>query len=325
MPSSGKRVIVIRQEDIDESDIAPVRTIAPDYAVVHETDASRIDLLVEQIEIVHGVLPEDHFDRAVNLRWVNVPGAGVKAWSKRLLRGDVTVTNSAGLTDQPMAETALAMILSFHRRLHLARDYQNQGGWRRDPVKDAIYEDWAPLHRKTLGILGFGSIGRKLAALARGVGMRVLGVRMTPRPDPLAERVVGRAELPGVLAECDYLVCALPETNLTQGILGRREFELMKSSAVVINIGRGSVIDPDALEDALGKGRIRGAGLDVTSPEPLPDDSPLWAMPNVLITPHIGGCRPDYERVALEMFAENLRRYLRGMPLLRKVDVARGY
>jgi phosphoglycerate dehydrogenase-like enzyme len=191
-----------------------------------------------------------------------------------------------------------------------------------------------------VGIVGYGSIGRETARLARALGMRVLACKRNPERkadtgwslpetgDPqgsLPEKYYGIAELQAMLKECDYVVLTLALTPATRHIIDAEALRSMKPGAVLVNVARGALVDEPALIEALHSGQIRAAGLDVFEKEPLPADSPLWAMPNVLLTPHIAGLHPAHDAHLISLFTENLQRYLAGQPLLNLVDVAAGY
>jgi phosphoglycerate dehydrogenase-like enzyme len=176
-----------------------------------------------------------------------------------------------------------------------------------------------------LCVLGLGDIGGALATRALALGMRVVGVRRGGRAFPGLAATYTPDRLLEALPQADHVALCLPLTSETRAIVGEREFVAMRPTAYIYNVGRGASIDPDALLRALQSGRIAGAGLDVTSPEPLPDDSPLWDMPNVILTQHVSGDSPYNAHRITTIFADNLRRYLAGEPLQNLVDKARGY
>jgi phosphoglycerate dehydrogenase-like enzyme len=196
------------------------------------------------------------------------------------------------------------------------------------------------LRGQTIGILGYGSIGREVARLAKAFGMKVLvtkrdgrhtedhGFMLPDTGDPsgdLPDRIYPIEATRSLLTECDYVVVSLPLTEKTHHLIDEEMFRAMKPSAFFVNIGRGSIVHEEHLVKALKKGWIAGAGLDVFEQEPLPDDSPLWKLDNVIMTPHISGFTPDYDKRAMAVFAENLRRYLAGEQLLNVLDRQVGY
>jgi phosphoglycerate dehydrogenase-like enzyme len=235
-----------------------------------------------------------------------------------VLEGRVVLTSSIGI-HVGLPDHIMGMILMFARRLHVALRNQMARKWDRGA---AVGEEIAG---KVLGVLGLGAIGRALAARAAAFEMRVIGTKRSMEPIPHVERVYPPDQTDEVLRAADYLVIALPLTKATQGIIDARALGLMKRSSVLINIGRGQVVVEEALVDALRNKTIAGAGLDVFEREPLPADSPLYEMENVIITPHVAGASHTYYDRAIPLFCQNLRRYLDGQPLLNVVDPGRGY
>jgi phosphoglycerate dehydrogenase-like enzyme len=213
----------------------------------------------------------------------------------------------------------MGVILAFSRRLHVAVRSQIARKWDR---RGTIGEEVAG---QVVGVLGLGTIGRALAVRAAAFDMRVIGTKRTPAAIPHVEKVLAPEGTDQVLREADYLVIALPLTPATEGLIDSRALSLMKPTAVLINVGRGRVVKEDALIDALRRGVIAGAGLDVFEREPVPGDSPLYEMENVIMTPHIAGASRTYFDRVIPFFCENLRRYLDGRQLLNVVDPARGY
>jgi len=264
--------------------------------------------------------------REASLRWAHTGSAGVGgALFPEMLSSEVILTNSAGVMGPPMAETVIAMALYFARGFDLALESAHHKAW----GKDAIYEPTSPVRElgdATMGIVGFGGVGREVAARARALGMRVLASKRSPAPAPEGvELLCGDEGLTRLLAECDVVAITAPSTSETRGLIGAAQLALMKPGAVLINVARGSIVDEAALVEALRAGRLRGAGLDVFSREPLSPDSPLWDMPNVLVTPHVSAVSPRYWERETGLIVENLRRYLEGRPLLNVVDKERGY
>jgi phosphoglycerate dehydrogenase-like enzyme len=236
-----------------------------------------------------------------------------------------------------MAEFALAMILALGHRLPEINAQQNRSEWPRDH-----WERFRPqeLRTSTVGIIGYGSIGREVARLVRAVGATVLAAKrdaMHPADtgytipglgDPtgdLFNRLYPYQAVRSMLKECDFVVVAAPLTSETRGLIGAAELAAMKPTAFLINMARGGIVDQGALLAALQERRIAGAALDVFSEEPLPSNSPFWKLPNVIVTPHIGGMSMHYNERAIDLFKENLRRYLTGAPLLNRFDPQKGY
>lgn len=283
----------------------------PEDALGHAADA----------EVAAGwQLPEALVERASRLRWIHAFTAGVDHFVglPGVRDGRIVLTRTVG-AHTAMPEHVMALVLAFSRRLHI--DIRNQAARRWDRPA-GIGEEIAG---RVMGILGLGQIGQPLARLATALGMRVIGTKRTPTPVPGVERVVPPEQMDEVLREADYVVVLLPVTPQTRGLLGQREFRLMKPTAVFINVARGSIVREADLTRALREGWIAGAGLDVFDEEPLPADHPFYALDQVIVTPHVSGITPRFfDRVAAA-FCENLRRYIGGEPLQHVIDVARGY
>jgi len=268
-------------------------------------------------------LDAETVEALVDLRWVQVPSAGVDGLPLRdMAARGITLTNGSGTHGTSVAETVLAMMLALAIGLPDLVRAQGRREWVRPSVAPRRFE----LEEQTLLVIGLGDVGRTLARKCIGIGMRVLGHDIK-RPDEegVPYHFVPIESLDSALAEADHVALCLPFTRETARFMGRERLGLMKPSAFLYNAGRGSLVDQDALIESLQKARIAGAGLDVTDPEPLPPDSPLWTMPNVLLTQHMGGASPHNSRRITDLFIENLRRYMNGEPLLNVVDLDRGY
>jgi phosphoglycerate dehydrogenase-like enzyme len=260
------------------------------------------------------------------LRWAHTASAGVGASLHDAMRkSDVVLTNGAGIYAEPMADTALAMILHFARGLDVAVRAQAERRWNKEPFEgaDPVGRELA---EQTVGVVGLGGIGRAVARRAVALGMTTLATRRSGTEGPEGVEVFsGEGALDRLLPRADYLVLCVPQTEETRGLVGARELAMLPDAAVVINVARGAVLDEEALVDALRGGRLRGAGLDVFAREPLPESSPLWHLPNVLVTPHVSGASPRFWRRQADLIIENLRRYLRGETLRNTVDKRAGY
>jgi phosphoglycerate dehydrogenase-like enzyme len=260
------------------------------------------------------------------LRWVHSGAAGVgSALHDGLRQSEIVLTNSAGVHAVPMAETILAMILYFARGLDLAVAGQREHIWQKAPFEgpDTPVRE---IGDATVGIVGFGGIGKALSRRATSLGMRVLALKRRPaEAPPGVELLFGDGGLKRLLSESDYVALTLPETDETRGMIGADELSQMQSAAVLLNVGRGRLVDEPALVKALLAGKLRGAGLDVFAREPLPADSPLWSLPNVLVLPHISATSRRFWRRQTDLIIENLRRYRRGEPLRNTVDKRAGY
>jgi phosphoglycerate dehydrogenase-like enzyme len=263
---------------------------------------------------------------ARRLRWVHATAAGVGLLMfPEMIASEVIITNSRGLHADAMAEHTVAVILSFVRQLHRARDAQRERRWAQDELW-TVPPEFGTLSGTTMVLVGLGAVGGAIATRARALGVHVVAVRRHPRPDPApADEQWGIDALLRLLPRADWLVLAAPLTADTRHLIGAQQLERLAPSAVIVNVGRGHLIDEPALVASLAAGRLAGAALDVVEHEPLPADSPLWSMPNVLLTPHVSGLAPDYWGRAMRMFEENLRRFMDGRPLLNVVDKQAGY
>lgn len=315
-------LIAQTESDISEAERAEITRLAPDARVVITNDRDAMAAILPEAEVITGHVPAPLLAEARNLRWYQQWGAGAD-WLGRhpeLAERDFILTNASGVHAIPITEHIFAFLLAFARELPGAFAGQASREWRRQG--DAVFE----LAGKTLLLIGVGAIGRRTAQIAAAFGMRVLGIRRHPgRAVPGIERMCDMACLPDLLPEADFVVLTVPLTAETRHMLDEAAFRKMKSSAYLVNIGRGATVDEAALVTALQKGWIAGAGLDVTEVEPLPADSPLWAMPNVIITAHYSGATPEYNRRAMAIFLENLRRYVNGEELKNVVDKKLGY
>ena len=296
---------------------------------------------VRDAEIYMGYgIAADLLRGAPGLGWVHSGAAGVgSSLTPEMLASPVLFTNSAGIHAEPMAETVLGMILFFGRGFDFAVANKARGVWDTDPY----YVAGAPLRElpdTTVGLVGFGGIGREIARRVAGLGAQVVAVKRTP-PQPgeanLApvrggeglgdhiEVLHGPGGLDVVLRESDVVVLCAPETPETRGLLDASALARIKDGALVINVGRGKLLDEGALVAELRSGRLRGAGLDVFSKEPLAPGHALWGLPNVLITPHVSAVTRGFWRRETDLITENIRRYVAGEPLLNLVDKAAGY
>jgi phosphoglycerate dehydrogenase-like enzyme len=260
------------------------------------------------------------FLAAPQLRWVHVRSAGLdNVLFPELVDSAVPLTNGSGVFSPSLGEFALAAILYFAKDLR--RMIRNQTAERWEPFE---VEEIAG---QTVGIVGFGDIGRAVASRAHAMGMRVLALKRHPAaaPDPLVARFFAPRELTAMLAQCDFVVVATPLTAETRHLIGDTAFAAMKPSAVIINIGRGPVIDQAALIRALEAGKIKGAGLDVFEQEPIPAGDPIYKFENVLISPHCADHTKDWLNQAMHFFFQQYERFCAGQPLQNVVEKHLGY
>ncbi len=319
MRSEALDILVLAR--IEDRHVAQIRAVDPQIRVQVTTDGERAQALAETAEvIVAWQIPEAMMERAKRLKWIHAVAAGVDTlFFPAVLDGRVILTSSVGIHAVALPEHVMALVLAFAKRLHRAIRSQMAHRWDRPGT---IGEE---LEGKVLGVLGLGAIGRALAVRASAFGMRVIGTKRTPEPVSQVERVYPPEGTDEVLRQADFVAVILPLTPATRGLIDARALALMKSTAVLINVGRGAVVQEAALVDALRAHRIAGAGLDVFEREPLPADSPLFDMEHVIITPHVSGASPTYFDRAMPLFCENLRLYRAGQPLVNVVDPARGY
>jgi phosphoglycerate dehydrogenase-like enzyme len=265
--------------------------------------------------------PEVLRREAPRLRWIQLTSAGVdRAARSGLLQSGIMVTNSSGLHATPIGEYVLCVMLMFCKGAPKFIRAQERREWVRYMPQE--------LYGKTVGVVGLGHIGAEVARLAKAFGCRVLATRrsVTSRTKgELVDELLPPPELPALLAESDFVVLAVPLTPDTRHLIGEAELRAMRPTGVLINIARGAVLDEAALVRALKEGWIAGAGLDVFEQEPLPPESELWDMENVILSPHISGGTEIYNQRAVGIFCENLRRYLAGERLMNLADRTRGY
>ena len=258
---------------------------------------------------------------APTVRWIHSRSAGVEPLMfPAVTESAVPLTNARGVFSASLGEFVMAAVLFFAKDFPRMRKSQAAGRW------DPFDVDW--VEGRTMGIVGYGDIGRAAAQRARAFGMKVLALRRdldAARQDPLVDEAISLERKADLMARSDYVVVAAPLTRETRGLVGAPEITAMKSTAVLVNVGRGPVVDEGALVAALEHGRIRGAALDVFATEPLPAEHPFYRLDNVLLSPHCADNTPGWLEGAMRFFLENLERFRRGEPLLNAVDKTRGY
>ncbi len=265
-------------------------------------------------------LVREVFAMTPRVRWVHSRSAGLDSLLfPELVDSPVPLTNGSGVFSQSLGEFALAAILYFAKDFRRMLRNQMAGRWEQFDVHE--------IQGQTVGIIGYGDIGRAIASRVHAMGMRVLAVKRhaNSHTDPLVDRVYSPEQRCEMIAQCDYVACAAPLTPETRGMIGDPEFAAMKPGSVIINVGRGPVIDEPAILKALTEGRIKGAGLDVFTHEPLPDGHPFYKMENVLLSPHCADHTMDWLEQAMRFFLENFDRYAKGEPLRNVVDKKLGY
>lgn len=277
---------------------------------------------VDWAQVILGNVPAAMLHGSPALEWLQTNSAGVEAYIRPgVLAGDTLLTNATGAYGLAIAEHMLGMLLELFKKLELYRDAQKSGAWQSQGAVKAVYGS-------TVLVLGMGDIGGEFAARCKALGAKVIGVRRSPRPCPeYADEVHLLEDLDSLLPQADVAAVTLPGTDATRGLMSRERLAKMKEGAVLLNVGRGFIVDTEALCDALERGHLSGAGVDVTDPEPLPPTHRLWNIPTAVVTPHISGfyhLRETHERI-VGIFLENLRHFQAGEPLRNLVDFATGY
>lgn len=272
-----------------------------------------------EIILSWGELGEDIVKACKKLKWLFVMSAGVEKLAfDELARKGVIVTNVSGIHGPQMAEHAFGLMILFSRQLNRSIRNQLQKKWER-------IKPMGELTEKTLCIIGSGSIGKEIARKAKAFDMRVIGLKKHAEALGNFDTVWGMEKLHDALGQADYTVLLTPLTDETYHLLGRDEFLAMKPTSVFINLSRGDTVDETALIEALQNGTIAGAGLDVFHQEPLPENSPLWEMENVVITPHNAGQSPHYIPRAIELFLSSFDCYRQGKPMPNQIDLKMKY
>ncbi len=278
-----------------------------------------------RILVAGRIKPED-LKRAKNLKWIHSPFSGVgNFFFPEFLESRILLTNSKGVNSLPVVEHILGLILAFSRYLFLSWRYQIEGVWAQE-----IIWNQNPLPRElagsTIGIIGLGEIGKRLADRAKKLGMRVLGIKKNIGKNlQSVDLILPISQLDFLLGNSDYVVLSLPRTKETEGLMNYERFKKMKKNSVFINVSRGKLVKEEDLVRALKEKLILGAGLDVFEEEPLPPDSELYKLPNVIITPHIAGVSPHFWDNVYELLCDNIERFLKGLPLRNVVNKKEGY
>jgi phosphoglycerate dehydrogenase-like enzyme len=322
-----------------DAQLARLRAVSPELRV---TCAPAASADYARAEVLYAGSPPRDLARAPRLTWVQLHMAGVDALHGHPLYAEsrIRLTTTSGVHAATIAEYAMTVLLALAHRVPTMVEWQRRGGWPPDEQRWPLFVP-TEVRGAALGIIGYGSIGRELARLATAAfGMKVLACKRDPsqREDPgyaapgtgdpegrLPEAWFAPDKLRDMLRQSDVVVMAAPLTPDTERLIGAAELAAMKPSAYFINVGRGATVDETALAAALRERRLAGAALDVFATEPPPAGHPFYALDNVLLSPHVSGFLPSYDDRCAGLFAENLRRYLAGAPLLNLVDRARGY
>ncbi|GCE17085.1 D-2-hydroxyacid dehydrogenase [Dictyobacter kobayashii] len=337
--NSGRTILVTAR--LEDSWKARIQEIAPDFHVESRPWAKVGDIsneLWKEVEILFTLNTFPTPEQAPNLRWVQLYSAGAnQAFDSPLAQSKATITTASGVHAVNIAEYTLTTMLAWFHRFPRFEEWKQKGQWPDEQGRNLFMPE--ELRGKTLNVVGYGSIGREVARLARAFGMRIIAMEQRPDhrdhgfifPDigdpegKLPDHYYPKDQFHQALAESDVVVAAVPLTPDTRGMFDAAAFRAMKDTTFFVNIARGDVCNEADLIHALKEKEIAGAALDVFTEEPLPSSSPLFGIPNVFMSPHISGMTPHYdERVAM-IFTENLRRYVKGEPLYNAVDRERGY
>jgi phosphoglycerate dehydrogenase-like enzyme len=334
MNSSVKRKLLILTYHRLELWIAPpwfaerLRSEFPELDVAQLNSYENVEQHIADVEILFGIsLRPEQFLAAKKLRWIHSQAAAVhQLMFPELVNSNVIITNARDVHGPVVAEQVIAMMFALAKRIPAALRFQQAHMWGQDAISTGRLHS-RELAGATLGLVGLGSIGRNVAKHAYALGMRVIAVREHPekqKPQHV-DKVLPTSKLQELLAQSDYVVLSAPVTPETTGMIGEQQLVTMKPDAFLLNVGRGPLVDEAALAEVLQEHKIGGAALDVFDQEPLPPDSPLWDLQDLLITPHTAGISEKMWERHYVLFSENLRRYLSGQPLLGLVDKRSGY
>jgi phosphoglycerate dehydrogenase-like enzyme len=300
----------------------------PQLEVVHLSSYDGFEDHLRDAEIVMAwSLRPEQFKAASKLRWIHSPAAAVhQLIFSELVNSDVILTNSSQVHGPVVAEHVIALLFALAKRLPDAVLLQQKHTWGQDSMWRGRPRP-RELAAATVGLVGLGNIGQEVARRAAALGMRVIATREHPEKGSLehVQQVFAPSQIDQLLSQSDYVILAAPLTSTTRGLMNAARFAKMRADACLINVSRGPLVDETALGEALRKKKISGAALDVFAQEPLPSDSPLWDLENLLITPHTAAMTEKLWPRHYKLFAENLRRYLAHQPLLAVVDKQKGY
>lgn len=320
MPGESPALTIVLNHPAAESYARLIGERFPQVRAIVAPDSERLERHIGEADALLAFrFPVEVFERAKKLRWFQCTGAGVDSmFSIRDRAGHITVTNARGIHGEVIADFVMAGATMLHWDFRRFLREQAERKWNPRFV--------APLADKTLGVVGLGSIGTTIARRAKSAGMTVVGSkRDISAPVEGVDRLFASDALEDLLPLCDFVVLAVPATADTVGLIGAAEIACMRREAFLINIARGNVVVEAELIKALQTGAIAGAMLDVFEREPLPQDNPLWDMPNVIATPHVAGSPTNYTERVFPIFADNIERLLKGEPLKNVVDLRRGY
>ncbi len=338
MPANQTVRVLITHPFPDEL-TQPLHAVSPQLRINHNPakDADELAGHWPQVEVLYTSTVMPRAEQAPRLRWIQSHWAGVEHLLQHPIAAHARLTTVSGIGAVPVAEYVFGGLLAFTHHLPRFMFHQTRNEWPSGRWKKFVP---AELRGATLGIVGYGSLGREIARMARAFSMRTLatkrnaahsaddGWRLPGAGDAdgsHVEHIFAPDALHAMLPLCDHVVVTLPLTASTRQMIGVAEFAAMKAGVIFVNVARGKVVDEAALIAALQNGHLGSALLDVFETEPLAANSPLWQLPNVIISPHVAGFTPHYDERALQVFAENLHRYVSNQPLLNQIDIQRGY
>jgi D-2-hydroxyacid dehydrogenase (NADP+) len=325
--TNQRKLKVLVSFNLPDAFLDTIRQACGDAEIVRSKDKQDALRLAGDVDVLlAGYFSPELFRVSRNLKWIQAFSAGVERFLiPEVVNGEVILTNAAGVYSVPVAEHAIALMLCLNRKLHMFIANQAERIWLSE--ESELMMDVEELNGKTVGIVGLGRIGSEIAARAKCFGMTVIGLKknVSEGKPNFVDELVSSEKLLDVLGRCDFVVLQTPLTEETEGMFGEEELRKMKKTAYLINTGRGRLVQQNKLIQALQEGWIAGAGLDTFGVEPLPVESPLWRMKNVVITPHVGGYSPhDFERL-MGVFCENLKCFINGQQMVNVVDKTRGY
>ncbi|TKH12627.1 D-2-hydroxyacid dehydrogenase [Peribacillus simplex] len=316
-----KRKLIISQ-NLNELLLQKIKELVPEWTVITGRSPEIWRDHIADAEVIAGWKAEMSVSiDASEVKWIQTWSAGVNALPlENLEQKNVQITTANGVHAYPISETIFALMLALTRKVDTYIKQQQTKTWHHAHMKQEI-------HEKTIGIIGVGKIGKETAKIAKAFGMTVLGMRHSDISEEFVDEMFTQEHLNDLLPRCDYIVVTLPLTPETRNMFGKKEFKLMKRSAFFINIGRGNLVIQNELVQALMDKEIAGAGLDVFETEPLPENSPLWELDNVIITPHTSGNTEFHDqRLIHDIFMPNLKNYLNGKtPSTNLLDYKKGY
>jgi D-2-hydroxyacid dehydrogenase (NADP+) len=309
---------------LDQKTLDKLKKTFPSVSFVVCINTEEIEEKVPLAQIVYaGIFTAKHAKAAKQLRWLQLNGHGANAYLfPELIKSNVQITNSGQVHSIPISEHVFALLLNHSRKVVELKEGQRRRKW----IKQEIYPFLSELYGKSIGIIGVGNIGKEVAKRAKAFGMFVYGVKRDVNVEiQSVDRMYSLEEMDYVLKQSDFIVVTLPETPQTKGLIGKEQLSMMKKEAYLINVGRGSIINENELVHILREKKISGAALDVFQEEPLPKNSVFYELENLFVSPHLSGATPRAVERQVNIFKDNLRRFIENEPFINEVDKERGY